>query len=247
MSEFYRNLVLHYDSIFPMEPVIRDFLAAAMPMPGPVLDVACGTGSYALALSGLGFDMSGVELDQDMLEKARAKAGAASCRFIVADMRRLDFAVDGEFRGLYCVGNSIVHLAGRDELALSLAEFRRVLAPGGALLVQIVNFDRLRRAEERGGLPEIRRAGPPAIRFIRRYLPLDAGRVWFDTELHVEQPAGGKVNRQRLSLLALESSELSGLVRAAGFDSIELCGDYGGAAFDPAASMLCILKARRPA
>jgi hypothetical protein len=85
------------------------------------------------------------------------------------------------------------------------------------------------------------------VSFARRYLPLEPGRVWFDTELRTGEAAGGRVHRQRLALLALESAELSESAAKAGFAGIELFGNYAGAPFDPAASLLCILKAKKSA
>ena len=65
--------------------------------PGRALELGCGTGTNAIYLARLGWDVVAVDLIDRAVEQARAKAAAAGVtpRFLCADAARLDF--DGRF------------------------------------------------------------------------------------------------------------------------------------------------------
>lgn len=56
--------------------------------PCKAIDLGCGTGSYALYLASLGFDVTGIDFAPSAIEAAKAKAEAAGliCRFMVQDV-----------------------------------------------------------------------------------------------------------------------------------------------------------------
>src|SRR5688572_5230386 len=71
-----------------LTPCNHALLDALDPRPGErVLDVGCGFGSTALAVSARGADVHGVDLSPPMIERARQRAGAANATatFAVAD------------------------------------------------------------------------------------------------------------------------------------------------------------------
>src|ERR1700712_3302432 len=49
------------------------FCASLVPAPAPGLDAGCGTGRIAIRLSELGYQVTGVDLDESMLTQARAE------------------------------------------------------------------------------------------------------------------------------------------------------------------------------
>lgn len=67
------------------------------PPPADVLDVGTGTGFLALLLTELGFDVTGVDLSDDMLAKARAKAQGMTTppTFTIGDASKPSFAPEG--------------------------------------------------------------------------------------------------------------------------------------------------------
>ena len=97
---------------------------------GPVLEVGCGPGRIAAHLHGLGLDASGVDLSPRMVEEARR--AHPGLMFSVGSMTAMD-RPDGSLAGLVA-WYSIIHLPPEHHPAL-FGEFRRVLAPGGRLLL----------------------------------------------------------------------------------------------------------------
>lgn len=101
-----------------------------------VLDVGCGPGFYAAALSERGATVVGIEGSAELLEHARARTEGAAASGAVElrqhDLEtRLGFAADASFDLAVCA--LVIHHI-RDRAGL-LSEVFRVLRPGGRLLI----------------------------------------------------------------------------------------------------------------
>lgn len=110
---------------------------------GPVADVGCGPGHVTAYLHGLGVDAFGIELSPGMVEVARRDH--PGLRFDVGSMTALDLP-DGELGGVLA-WYSILHTPP-EVLPTVFAEFHRVLAPGGHLLLGFHVGDERRHKEE---------------------------------------------------------------------------------------------------
>jgi ubiquinone/menaquinone biosynthesis C-methylase UbiE len=118
------------------EPVVHEILDR-LPA-GTALDAACGTGRYAAYLAERGHRVVGVDGSAEMLDRARARVPGGT--FARADLRRLplaDRAVDVVVCGL-----ALVHVPS---LPPVLAEFARVLRPGGHVVISDVHHELVRR------------------------------------------------------------------------------------------------------
>lgn len=119
----------------------------------PVLDVGCGTGENALYLASQGFEVVGVDLVPKAIEKARAKAHARSlpADFEVADALALE-SLGRTFRTI--VDSAVFHVFEDDDRSRYVESIRRVLEPGGKLLMLVFSD---REPTEWGGPRRIRR------------------------------------------------------------------------------------------
>jgi ubiquinone/menaquinone biosynthesis methyltransferase len=97
------------------------------------LDLACGTGDIAFALAARGADVVGLDITHRMLQLARTKDITA--RFVTGDMLALPFRDEA-----FDVVTTGYGLRNVPDLPRAIAEMRRVLRPGGALLS--LDFDR---------------------------------------------------------------------------------------------------------
>lgn len=97
---------------------------------GPVLEVGSGPGRICGHLAGLGLSVAGVDLSPGMV--AAARRDHPDLRFEVGSMARLEQA-DASLAGLVA-WYSVIHIPD-PELPGVIAEFDRVLAPGGVALL----------------------------------------------------------------------------------------------------------------
>lgn len=126
----YRQWSATYDepnTLFDVDEPVMHELLDAFPT-GTALDAACGTGRYAAYLAERGHQVIGVDSSPDMLAIARRRVPQAEFR--LGDLHELplpDEAVDVVVSGLA--------LAHTPTLPPVMAEFARVLRPGGHLVI----------------------------------------------------------------------------------------------------------------
>jgi SAM-dependent methyltransferase len=114
----------------PLDRQLLDRFAARVQGLGPVCDLGCGPGHVARYLHGRGVPVIGIDLSPVMVEQARRLN--PGIEFRQGDMLRLD--IDDEAWGGVVAFYSIIHVL-RSKIAAALAETKRVLRPGGLLLL----------------------------------------------------------------------------------------------------------------
>jgi ubiquinone/menaquinone biosynthesis C-methylase UbiE len=131
VAEGYRAWAGFYDQpgnglIDAEQPVVWKILDG-LPR-GRALDAACGTGRHAQYLASLGYSVIGVDSSPDMLAVAKAKLPDAEFR--EGDLHHLP--IPDQHVDVVVCALALEHVLG---LAPVLAEFARVLRPGGHLVI----------------------------------------------------------------------------------------------------------------
>ena len=161
MTDFLRDIRTSYDTVAtsyadlvqdgpPDEPECFDLFARlATEVGGAVLDVGCGPGRTTGLLDDRGLRVIGMDLSPGMIEVARRDHPGLDFR--VGSMTALDLP-DETLAGVVSWW-SIIHLP-RDVVPQAFAEFHRVLAPGGILLLGYhVGEESTHKTSGYGGVP----------------------------------------------------------------------------------------------
>ena len=126
------------DSIGQFEPGLlsatTDFLAG-LAGEGRALELAIGTGRVAVPLAERGVPVSGIEISRAMLERLRAKPGAAAIQAVEGDMTTS--RVEGDFALVYLVYNTITNLTTQDAQVACFENAARHLSPGGCFVIEV--------------------------------------------------------------------------------------------------------------
>ncbi len=227
----YRRLIAWPDRIARERPFLERELGRAPA--ASVLDLGCGTGEHALLFASLGIDATGVDRSEEMIDKAseyRDRHPPHGPRFVRGDFAELPSLVAQSFGAAICLGNVLPHL--EDEvLERCLGAWAERLLPGGRLILQILNYERIRELGLRH-LPLNFRDDPDEdgeIVFLRLMTPLDERHVLFHpTTLLLrpghEPPLELKATRE-VRLRAWTRPELEGRLEAAGFSVEATYGD----------------------
>jgi len=157
---FYDTVAADYAARFHAEltvkPLDRALLAAFAELVrgaggGPVAELGCGPGWVTAHLDSLGLAAFGIDLSPEMV--ALARRTHPGLRFDEGTMTDLDLP-DGGLGGIVA-WYSIIHTP-QERLPEVFAEFHRVLAPGGQLVLAFQNRDeRLHRTEAFGRVVSI--------------------------------------------------------------------------------------------
>ncbi|MGP4009578.1 class I SAM-dependent methyltransferase [Streptomyces sp. 4N124] len=149
---FYDAIAEDYADLFrtelakPLDRAVFAGFAELVGAGGRVADLGCGPGRVTAHLASLGLSVFGLDLSESMLTIARREN--AGLRFEQGSMLELDLP-DGSLAGAVSWYSSI-HTPVT-ELPSLFAEFRRVLAPGGHLLIAFQIGDEPRRHERPWG------------------------------------------------------------------------------------------------
>lgn len=148
-QEYVLRLAERWDQIIDWEGRAAgegDFFIANLRRRGVrrVLDVATGTGFHSCRLLAAGFEVTSADGSPAMLRKAQenARARGLTLNPVLADWRRLSQCVEeGGFDAITNLGNSFTHLFSDAERRQALAEYYKVLKPGGMLVIDQRNYD----------------------------------------------------------------------------------------------------------
>jgi glycine/sarcosine N-methyltransferase len=169
----YQHLAHHYDELFPIDDQIKPFIKQVIHQKGYALDLGCGTGRVTQIIHDLGMEVTGIDLDETMIEIAHERH--PNIKFKVLNM--LHAFEHHSYDLVTCFGNTLPHL---DESSLDLF-FDLIsthLSMTGVLVVQMLNYDLIMKNKP-ASLKRIEKEG---IVFERNYTYLNQ-HILFHTRL----------------------------------------------------------------
>ena len=117
----------------------------ALPPGSHILDLACGHGRHAIPLAEQGYRVTGQDLSEIFLDRARADAQARGVKvnWVHSDMREIPF-VD-EFDAIINIFTAFGYLESDAEDQRVLHQVQKALRPGGRFLLELMHRDALLR------------------------------------------------------------------------------------------------------
>ena len=220
---------------------------------GPVLELGCGTGRISLPLGRAGVPLFGIDRSANMLARARTRVRRArltdGIRLIQGDIRVLPFHSDFALvMAPYGILQSLLH---ERDLAVTLAEVRRVLQPGATFGLELVaDLPSWEEYRKRVSLKGWRgRRGGSHVTLVETVRQDRARRrTIFDQEFTERRGRHTRVHRFSLAFRTLTVPQMARRLQNAGFEVSALLGDYRGGPWDERADVWIILaKSSAPA
>lgn len=186
-----------------------------------LLDAACGHGRIANRLAMGGFAVVGVDTNADFLARAHRDAATAGApaRYVLGDLRSLPLGP--AFDAVVCWYTSFGYFDDAANRRV-LSEFRRVLRPGGVLLVGTLHHDGFVRHFTEAPDATVLEVGDDLMVDVSRFDPV-LGRV--DTDRTVVR--GGQVRRSSHFVRLPTVPEWTDWLRQAGFARSHAAGPGG--------------------
>jgi SAM-dependent methyltransferase len=113
---------------------------------GLALELAIGTGRIALPLAARGVQVDGIELSPAMVDQLRAKPGGDELSVTIGDFA--DVAVEGTYRLIYVVFNTLYNLIDQDDQVRCFENVSAHLTDDGVFVVEAFTPGYLHRFEE---------------------------------------------------------------------------------------------------
>jgi ubiquinone/menaquinone biosynthesis C-methylase UbiE len=195
---------------------------AGCPEGGDLLDVPCGFGRHSVPLARAGYRVVGVDRSQTLLAEAKRRAGDERWpKLVHADYRELPFE-DGRFDAAICLFSSLGYLGDEADVDV-LGQVRRVLRPGGRLVIETMHRDlAVRRFSE----SDWRLLGVGRLLLEHRTFDVAAGLVQ-TTQTLVE--SSGERDARHFSIRLYTATELVAMLRRADFEEPKCYGGFDGA------------------
>jgi ubiquinone/menaquinone biosynthesis C-methylase UbiE len=197
---------------------------ARCPEGGDVLDAPCGFGRHSIPLARAGYRVVGADRSSVLLDEARRRAGGERWpKWVNADYRDLP-QQDECFDVALNLFSSLGYL-GDEEDTRALAELRRVLRPGGRLVIETMHRDLL---ISRWSEQDWRLLGEGRLLLEQRTFDPATGVAQMTQTL---VPSNGPRESMTTSLRVYSATELLAMVERAGFSEVRCHGDLDGGAF----------------
>lgn len=117
------------------------FVEEQLRVPGKVIDLGCGPGRSLLPLAMRGFECTGLDLSEPMLEQARRYLMDHQCQatWLKANLGEKLPVEDASFDAVLCLFGTLGMLHPDSARWHLLQEVRRILKPGGQFLLHVHN------------------------------------------------------------------------------------------------------------
>ena len=240
----------YFDEVFV--EIYRDFLTpertereieglremVSLPPDARVLDVACGWGRHSIALARAGFAVTGLDLSETLLKRARRRAEAAGVgvEWVRGDMRELPWT--DRFDAVLSLYSSLGYFLSDEEDLRVLRAARNALRPGGFFVLETMHRD-----HAVGGYAE------------RDWWETEGGAtVWVEREFDAVEgisrewtrwSKAGKTGEKYHELRIRSATEWDRLLREAGLVPVDWWGDWELAPFVHTSPDLIVIARKR--
>jgi ubiquinone/menaquinone biosynthesis C-methylase UbiE len=155
ITHFYDDIADYYDQMISFEKRLPIEEAKFMNLiekysVSTALDAGAGSGFHSVLLAKCGVRVTAVDLSGKMLRKLEhnAKRHKVKIETIKSDFYKLRLP-PSSFDAIFSLGNTLAHLPSPEHLRNSVTTFARLLKPGGVLILQLLNYDRIIGQKER--------------------------------------------------------------------------------------------------
>lgn len=217
VSHSYDRMISFSERIASEEPRFRDLVNKYSVR--SALDAGAGSGFHSILLAKCGVRVTAVDISGEMLRKLgqNAKNYDLQIKTLRSDFLKLHFPVSS-FDAVFCLGNSLVHLPLQGQLQKVIKNFVNPLKPGGIMVVQILNYDRIMERKE--PIQSVKKSGDDLY---IRYYDFHKKQILFNLL---------KINMVSLShdlhtvpIQPISSTGLKNILNKSGFGNITLYGD----------------------
>ncbi len=194
---------------------VASLLKERCPTARRILDVGCGTGRHAAALTEIhGFEVDGIDIESGFLEIARDRCPKG--RFFRGDMA--SFHLDSSYDAVLCLFSSIGYVRTFDRLTLTARTMRKHVADGGVAIIE----PWFTPDAFLGGSAHIHSVDREDLKIARVSRSEVRDRIsWLEFQYLIAEPSAIRHLKEVHELGLFTEEEMMEALHAGGFDSVE--------------------------
>lgn len=210
-----------------------------------VLDCSCGTGFHVIMLSKMGYRAEGCDISPEMIDKSRLNAvkEGLNLNFVQSDFKEMVGKFDKKFDCIICMGNSLPHEFGDENISLALENMYDLLGGdnddngdngdgGGIVIIDQRNFEKMVKNKKRF-IPIHYHKEKNGDRKIFIYaLDFLRDKITFNVISFLEFDGVPKFEVNSTDYNPISKDKLSDLMKRAGFSELRFYGDFDFKEFD---------------
>ncbi|WP_280771424.1 class I SAM-dependent methyltransferase [Salipaludibacillus daqingensis] len=222
--DFYTALSSYYDDIFQTNEKAIQLIKKKV-KGTRLLDLAAGTGEEAIELAKAGYEVTATDLNDQMVEIMKSKIKLRNLPLVIKkmDMNLLGEAPEAGFDGIYCIGNSFVHLQNRQKMIRLLNTAYEKLNKNGVFIIQVVNYDRI-YSQKINQLPTIENKEKGLI--FERFYKAEDDHFRFRMRLTIENEAMSDVLESETPLSPLTKDSFVSILESSAFQKYNIFGNF---------------------
>jgi len=229
-QNFYDRLAPRYDKLFQdwqaataEQAVILQtlFRSCGFDTSARVLDCACGIGTQSIGLAALGYCVTASDFSAGALAEAKKRAvhNGVDIRFAQADFCALEDTFAERFDIVLAMDNALPHMLTKEALKAAVRSITDRIAPGGAFVASIRDYDALLAQRPPYSPPYIHKTEEgQRVSFQTWDWDGDCYRL---TQYIIDDGATTQVDRFTCEYRATRRSELTELLTACGCTAVE--------------------------
>lgn len=186
-----------------------------------VMDLACGFGRHAVVLAQKGYKVTGYDLSEGFLKKARELSESLSVKLDLkqGDMREIPF--ENKFDAIINMFTAFGFFENEKDDLKVLKGVKKALKPGGQFLMDVIN----RETAMRVTVPRTWTRENHHVLLEERFFDLFRSRLEMTNQLI--QPSG-EIKEANFSVRLYSLTEMLGLLNSAGLILTDVYGDFSG-------------------
>jgi SAM-dependent methyltransferase len=203
-----------------------------------LLDLCCGPGRHSVSLAKSGFDVTGLDISDFLLARAKERAESAKVQidWVNEDMR--DYAMSDGFDLVINLYTSFGHFAQQSDDMKVLRNIASSLAEGGAVVLDVVGKEALAGQLPLDRQPTVERDGSLLIERV------DVVEDWGRARVQWMFIQGDTVQRFDFEHTLYSGKELRERMNWAGLSDVTLYGGLDGRPYGPGAERLVAVGRR---
>lgn len=153
-KEFYNTIAPNYNEMVSLDKQVETkkefFKYFVNDKTKTVIDLGCGSGGDSIALAKLGFNVTAVDPSGKMISEAEKNFSGFNVDISTYNLGIKDIPtkLDTQFDLAVAMGNTFANI-NKDDVIDSIGKINKLLKVGGKLIIQILNYDLVRKEKER--------------------------------------------------------------------------------------------------